>query len=101
MEGKERVFSKQEIALKLETDIRWVLRGVIAIFNYQTAVEQANEATCFDNGVGFTGADAMFLSSIAKQLINGRQMSDKQLYVIKKRMKKYAGQLARIANGRQ
>lgn len=78
---------------KLESDARWALRGLLRIFANQTADEQAHEETNHENGVGFTGADAALLSSFAKQIEAGRTMSPKQMYLIHKKMPKYARQL--------
>ena len=93
------IYDKANVRAKLETDMRWLTRGLLAIFAHQTASEQNSESTEEDNGVGFSGADAYFLSSVAKQLLAGRTtMSEKQTVYVRKKMLKYAGQLARIAN---
>lgn len=83
-------------------DVRWIERAVIAIFNKQTENEKEVESTNMRNNVGFTGADAKILTSFAKQLLKNknRHLSDKQLAIAKRRIVKYAGQLAKIANGK-
>ena len=86
---------------KLLTDNRWLFRGVIAIFRYQTSHEQKVEETIDFNLVGFKPSDAPFLSSIAKQAIAKRRLSSKQVKCTREAMLKYAGQLARIANNKQ
>jgi len=94
-------WKKDEIKDKLLSgDRTWIERSVIAIFNKQTSMEQNVEATTQNNGVGFTGADAKILTSFAKQLLksNDRHLSVKQMVIAKKRIVKYAGQLAKIAN---
>lgn len=92
----ERVaFIKQ----KLSSSQAWLERSVVAIYQRQTAEEQAVEATRNKNGVGFSAFDAEFLSSVAKQIMNGRHLSDRQMPFVKKNMLKYAGQLVRIAEG--
>lgn len=90
-------YTKQDIVSMIETRDIAVAKGVLAIYAYQTAVEQSAEATCQDNGVGFNGADAPILSSFAKQLQKGRTLSAKQIAIARKRMTKYAGQLLKIA----
>ena len=65
------------------------------IFEYQIAAEQETESTRLFNSVGFTGSDAGILSSFAKQINRGRQLSEKQNYILKKLMPKYAGQLVK------
>jgi hypothetical protein len=97
------------IKAKLETDNRWLERGILAIYNYQTSQEQRAGDTIEDNGVGFNGADGQFLSSIAKWIKGGCQygkqeghrLSVKQAAVARRKMMKYAGQLVRIINEKQ
>jgi hypothetical protein len=67
--------TKQFIKEKLLTDDRWLVRGILAIYNLQTDQEKAAEATLKHNGVGFNGCDAYILSSFAKQLQAGRTLS--------------------------
>lgn len=90
-------YTKQDIVAMIETRDIAVAKGVLAIYAYQTAVEQSSESTCNDNGVGFNGADAPILSSFAKQLQKGRTLSAKQIAIARKKMVKYAGQLLKIA----
>lgn len=92
------MWTKAEIREKLETNDKWLIRGLIAIYQYQTAEEQAMDATLADNGVGFNGADAEFLSSLARQAEERGFLTPKQIAAGRKKMLKYAGQLARIAN---
>lgn len=68
-------------------------KGCTRIFEYQTASEQETESTRLYNGVGFTGSDAKILSSFAKQINRGKSLSEKQNYILKKLMPKYANQL--------
>ena len=88
----------EDVRKKLEEDPKWQLRGVLALYKYQTQDEQECEETRIKNGVGFNGVDANFLTSIAKQLQKGNKLSEKQLKVVAKLMPKYAKQLTNIAN---
>ena len=89
--------------VKLATDRAWIEKGIIRIFEYQTASEQHNENVNNHNNVGFTPADAKMLSSFAKQLKyrNNYHLSPKQLAYAAHRMPKYARQLLKqsIAKG--
>jgi len=106
------VYTKEFVAQQLATDNKWLIRGILAIYARQTDSEQAAGMTHEDNGVGFNGVDSPILSSFAQQIqrwmdtpLNQRRfgipLSDKQLTVAKRTMKKYAGQLAKIANASQ
>jgi hypothetical protein len=93
------MWEKKTILHKITTDNRWLERGVLAIYAKQTIEEQRKDITIEHNNIGFNGADATFLSSIAQQLQKGRVLTDKQIFVTRKMMCKYAGQLTNIANG--
>lgn len=92
-------WTKETIKAKLAVDDRWLLRGLVAIYNKQTEDEKAVGVTAHDNGIGFNGVDAEILTSIAQQNIARGSVSPKQLAIVRKKMMKYAGQLAKIANG--
>lgn len=78
------------IKSKLSTDKNWAIKALIRIFKEnQTADEQTREVTNEDNGYGFTGTDAEFLSSLAKQFIAKGFLSDKQTAHVFKKIPKY------------
>ena len=81
---------------KLATDARWAIRGLVTIYAYQTREEQFAGDTRVNNGVGFTGTDGQILSSLADQA-QRRNLSEKQMALVFKKMPKYAGQLYRVA----
>lgn len=95
--------TKERIQALLATNDRAVERALVAIFRRQTSYEQQAEATNEDNNVGFTGADAGFLSSLAKGVLRFGHLTPKQLPYARKKMMKYHRQLAEIAaeNGRE
>lgn len=94
----ERVYTKDGIKALLTANDKAVERAVLAIYARQTASEQATDQTSEHNGIGFNGIDAELLSSFAKQLQQGRTLSAKQMEYARKKITKYAGQLAQIAN---
>ena len=58
------------VRVMLATNKAWATKALVRIYREnQTAQEQAIEATTEDNGIGFTGADGNFLSSLARQQI--------------------------------
>ena len=70
------------------------LKALVRIFQEnQTASEQSLEATTEDNGIGFTGTDGQFLSSLAKQFLKRGSLSDKQMIHVMKKMPKYSRQV--------
>jgi hypothetical protein len=92
-------WNKATIRAKLETSDAWLTRGLVAIYNKQTDSEQNDGQTHEDNGIGFNGADAELLSSYASQFIARGFLTPKQIEFTRKKMLKYSGQLAKIANG--
>lgn len=92
--------SKEYIKEKLKTSNRWLEKGVIAIYQRQTNDEQQVRRTTHRNGMGFSAADAGYLSYVAKYLIDGGRLSGHHLEKTRRKMLKYAGQLERIAKER-
>ena len=94
-------YTKEFIKSKLATDARWAIRGMIRIYEFQTAHEQASEHTEENNAVGFNGTDAEILTSFVKFYQKFNRLSDNQMKWVFKKMPKYAGQLCRIIEGKQ
>jgi hypothetical protein len=103
-----QVYDAAMIREKLETNDKWLARGIVAIYAKQTADEKLSKLTKHSNGVGFNGRDAEFLSSLASQIMTWegtpkaerkwrQPLSEKQVNAARRKMLKYAGQLARIA----
>lgn len=93
-----RKWSKAEIRNKLETDNKWLIRGLLAIYARQTEDERNAAVTKHDNGVGFNGVDSSFLSNMAQfYKINGF-LTTNQMKATRKAMLKYAEQLTKISN---
>lgn len=93
-------FKKDRVAFikeQCKVDARWAIRGLLRIYEDQTAEEQAVGDTRVHNGIGFTGFDGPILSSFAEQINKGRNMSPKQMVLIHKKMPKYAMQLEKAA----
>jgi hypothetical protein len=93
--------AKRIVRDKLATDDRWLVRGMVALYNRQTEDEKAAEGTRHLNRRGFNSADSEILTSFAKQWIARNWLSDKQMGILRRKMAKYAGQLARIARGEE
>lgn len=91
-------YTAEFIREKMDTDDKWLVRGLIAIYKKQTAQEKAIRETREKNGVGFNGVDGQIMSSIAEFYMNRQYITPKQTVVVRRKMRKYAGQLARIAN---
>lgn len=81
---------------KIAGNQNWALRAALRIFRYQTTEEADFGATLESNGVGFSGFDANFLTSVVKQHLEGRRLTKKQSDALRRIMPKYAEQLYRI-----
>lgn len=91
-------WTKDSIKQLLMDSDKAVMRGIVAIYNRQTDLEQSCDTTHDSNGVGFNGPDAPFLSSLAKQILDRGYLTGGQLEIARKKMLKYSRQLAEIAN---
>ena len=90
-------WDKTKIQTLLETNDRAVHRATVALYKRQTSAEQAEGQTREHNGRGYSAFDAEIMSSFAVQLIAGRTLSQKQMEIARKKLKKYAGQLLEVA----
>ena len=83
---------------KLRTDSKWAVRALVVVYSNQTHEEKSREGTIEFNGVGFTGCDAEFLTSLAKGLEKYGSLTAKQIIVLKKGIAKYWRQILAVAD---
>jgi hypothetical protein len=76
-----------------------VLRGLMHIYNLQTASEKSVEDTVLYNGVGFSGFDGRIMTSIAQGFMQWHKLTLKQYMLVAKKMQRYWKQLLRISLG--
>ena len=89
---------KDFVSEKVAEDVRWTLRALMVVYSFQTDTEKIKEQTSVHNTVGFTGCDAEFLTSLAKQYERRGSLSDKQMKILYKVMPKYWRQLIDASN---
>jgi len=89
---------KDFVKAKLSTDPVWAQRALLRIFEFQTLDEQKSKHTIYHNGVGFSGADGEFLSSLATQLQKKRYLTPKQMNHVFKKIPKYWAQVVKISD---
>jgi len=94
-----KIWTVDEIKENLQKSQAWLERAVLAIYDKQTAIEKSVKDTRENNGVGFNGVDAKYLSWVADYLKSGRHLSGKHIDKVLKKMLKYSNQLTKIANG--
>ena len=63
------------------------------VYGFQTEGEKFSKETIEENGIGFSGCDAMILSSFAQQLLDKNYLSQKQMEITRRKMLKYCGQI--------
>lgn len=87
----------EKLRLQLGSHVNQAYRGLLTIYSFQTSDEQLDGYTEENNGVGFTGIDSEFLSSLAENLKKYGKLSEKQTNCLFKLMPKYANQLFNIS----
>lgn len=78
---------------KLTTSLSEKLDGLFVVFNNQMDDEILDNSTYHSNHIGFNKADANILSMIAKDQLDGKKLSERQIAEINRRMPKYARQI--------
>lgn len=91
---KDKIWDKEAVTDLLTRNDEAVGRALIVVYNNQTTDEKAAFMTKHENGMGFTGRDAQWLTDIAKKwLIWRRWASAKQCAAVRKAMLKYHRQI--------
>ncbi len=91
------------IRSKLAMNQKWLERGILAIDARQTMDEQESRETRWDNNQGWNAADAKLGSYLARWIRQhdyrpmGQRLSGEWIGKGRELMRKYAGQLVRIA----
>lgn len=87
---------RQWIETQFVTD-RYVELALLAIFRRQTADEQRAGQTAYENGMGFTGVDAEFGTSLANAILRYGKLTQGQMFHARKIIRKYWKQLIEVA----
>jgi hypothetical protein len=96
----------ESIRVLLANNPKAVYRALVVLYERQTEDEKSDETTKHDNGRGFNYRDAKFGSDLAQKCLRPDPrypcpLSVNQLGAARRMLHKYAGQLARIANGQE
>jgi hypothetical protein len=94
-------FTKEFIKDKLANDVRWMERGVLVLYERQTADEQKVKDTRENNGVGFTGVDGRYMSWVATWLQKGNHLTGRHIEKVGKKLPKYWKQIKEIIEEKQ
>ena len=78
---------------QLKASVSDALDGLLIVFNNQRDDEIAANSTHHKNHIGFNKSDAKVLSQIAKDKLDGKDLSDVQVAEVNRRMPKYAWQI--------
>jgi hypothetical protein len=91
-------WTKEEIKENLLKSDEWVVKALVRLHGLQTADERATRTASQTNGVGFNKFDADFMSSLAESYQQWERLTPRQMHFARKKIVKYAGQLAKLAN---
>ena len=93
-------WTKDQMAEYVKTSDKVLYGALLALYDCQTADEKCIGETQYNNGVGFNGLDAEFLSSVAESLKKYGRLTDKQKVITRKKLVKYMGQITNLANAK-
>jgi len=85
---------KDYIKQQLGTNKAWAIKALVKVYSLQTVDEQITGQTSNLNNCGFSGIDSKILSSFAEQVTKGRNLSEKQMNLLFKKMPRYHRQVA-------
>lgn len=91
-------WNKANIREMLEANDTAVVRGLVRIHSFQTGDEKLSGQTTEENGVGWNGVDAEYMTSLHDYFRANGYLTPGQMAYARKKILKYSGQLAKIAN---
>jgi hypothetical protein len=94
------MWTVEQVKTKLNTNQKWVERGLVALYKYQTTRERASKTTIVHNEMGFSAVDAHIGSYLAEWVLSGKTLNGKWVEKGRKIVLKYAIQLTGIANAK-
>ena len=93
-QANEKVWTKESVIALLDSNNKAVVAAIKGLNARQTAAERAEGTAKVQNGRGFNKQDAPFLGDIARKLpLYNDHMTERQLYVARKKIRKYWRQL--------
>ena len=96
-----KVWDKESIKDLLDRNDKAVYKAILLLYSFQTDEEKYKGVTKTINGKGFNKFDVEILSSYAMQLRRGQELSVKQMYTARPKIKKYAGQIISYMKSKQ
>lgn len=98
-QNERKRWTREAIRELLEKRDDAVVRGFKVIHSLQTASERDWGVTVERNGVGWNGRDAALMTELYEKFCKYGRFTEWQLALVRRRLLKYAGQLAKVANG--
>jgi hypothetical protein len=92
-------WNKHSIREVMRKDFAFCRRALLVLYRRQTEDEQHARKTKHDNDRGFNQPDARRGSELARRVLAGGLLEPKEVIEVRTLLWKYAGQLARYANG--
>lgn len=99
MVTESKIWTVEEVKDLLRRNDEMVRKSLIKLYHLQT-IDELNEKTAkHRNDIGFNRFDAAFGTDMAQQVIDGVQLTDRQIMFSRQMLRKYAKQLTAVANG--
>ena len=96
-----KTWDKESLKDLLDRNDKAVYRAILLIYSFQTDEEKYMGTTKTVNGKGFSKFDVEVLSSFAMQLRRGQELTLKQMYVARPKIKKYVGQILQYMKNKE
>lgn len=96
--GFTKIEVEAYIRMKLKEDQDWLKRACVRIYEKQTIEEREKGRSIHYNGVGFNRHDGPLMSSIAKSIKRGRQLSKQEFEKMQEIIPRYSSQIIKMAD---
>ena len=97
----DKEWTKESLKDLLKRNDKAVYRAILLLYSFQTDEEKYFENVQTVNGKGFNKFDVELLSSYARQIKNGRELTERQMYSARPKILKYVGQILNYMRERE
>jgi hypothetical protein len=95
----ENSVTKKDVLVGIRASRERLEKAVVDLYMRQTSGEQQLMMSLHNNQRGFSMVNAPFMSSLAKQILAGRNLTDKQAAAAMRTIRRYGRQLVEIESG--
>lgn len=90
---KDTIYTKEYIQDKLMSNVSWIERSLVKLYERQTIEERMSKETITGNGRGYNSSDSRYLTYCSEWVLKGNRLSGTHLTKCGMKLRKYWKQI--------